>query len=109
MSDRRAKDHATTGRLLLATTLKYPGLLRKSVLDVYVPFLEDPDAVASDHHVLRRVHVYLDHYRPIDFPFNAGRRVLAADAASLVEHVGRDTAEIRADENLKGRWFVVAD
>ena len=109
MGDDCTKNHTASGRLLLATSLKHPGLLRESVLDVDVPLLQDADAVARDHHVLRRIHVHLDHDGAVYFPLDARRRIFAAHAAGLVEHMWRDTAEIRADENLKGGRLVVAN
>lgn len=109
MADRRAEDHTTAGRLLLAATLKNPRLLRESVLHVHVSLLQDTHAVAGDHHVLRGFHVHLDHDGPVDLAFNARRRVLPAHATSLVEHVWRNTAQVRADENLKSGRLVVTD
>lgn len=109
MGDRRAKNHAATSRLLFTSSLKYTGLLRKSVLHVDVAFLQYTDAVAGDHHVLRRIHVYLDHDGTVDFTLDTRGRVLAADATCLIEHVGRDTAEVRADEDLKRGRFIVTD
>lgn len=79
------------------------------MLDVDVPLLQDTDAVARNHHVLRWIHVHLDHDGAVYLALDARRRIFAAHAAGLVEHVGHDTAEIRADENLKGGRFVVAN
>lgn len=109
MGDGRAKNHTASGRLLLATSLKHSGFLGESVLDVDVPLFQDTDAVARNHHVLRWIHVHFDHDGAVYFPLDARRRIFAAHAARLVEHMGRDTAEIRADENLKGGRFVVTN
>lgn len=109
MSDHRPENHATTCRLLFASSLKNAGLLGESVLHVDVPLFENADAVAGDHHVLRWIHIDLDHDGSVDLALDAWRRVFAAHAAGLIEHVGRDTAKVRADENLKGGRFVVAD
>lgn len=109
MGDRRTKHHTTTSRFLFTTTLKYSSLLGKSVLHVDVSLFQNTNAVACDHHVLRWIHVHLDHDGAVDFSLDAGRRVLTADAASLVEHMGCDTAEVGADENLQGGWLVVAN
>ena len=109
MGDGRAKNHTATGRLLLAAPLKHPSLLRESVLHVHVTLLQDAHAIARHYHVLGRIHVHLDHDRPVDLPLHARRRIFPAHAARLIKHVGRHAAEIRPDEDLKRGRLVVAD
>ena len=109
MSDSSTKNHATTSWFFLATSLKHSGFLRESVLHVDVPFFQNTDAVARDHHVFRWIHVHLDHDGTVDLPFDAWRWIFTAYTASLIKHMGSDTTKIRADENLKGSWFIVTN
>lgn len=109
MGDRGAKHHTATSRFLFAAPLKHPGFLRESVLHVDVTFFQNAHAIARHYHILGRIHVHLDHDRAVDLALHARRRIFAAHAARLIKHVGRYTAEIRANENLKRGRFVVAD
>lgn len=79
------------------------------MLHVNITLLQDAHAVASDQHVLRRIHIDLDHDRTIDLTFHTRRGVLSADSAGLVEHMGRHSAQVGADEHLQIRRLVVTD
>lgn len=109
MGDRRAENHATTGRFLFAAPLKHSSLLRESVLHVHVAFLQNAHAIARHYHILGRIHVHLDHDRAVDLALHAWRRIFAAHAARLIKHMGCHAAEISANENLKRGRLVVAD
>lgn len=100
MRDGGPEDHPAPGGLFLAARAE---LVRKPVLHVDVALLEDADAVARGQHVLAGVQLQLDDDGAVDLLFRAGRRVFAADAARLVEHVGGYFAYICTNENLEQR------
>lgn len=107
--DGRTKDHATSGRFFLTTTLEYASFLRESMFNIDVTFFEDANAVASDEHVLGRIHVNLDNDRSIEFALDARRRIFTADSTSLIEHVWSNAPEIGPDKDLESRRLVVAN
>ena len=100
VGDGSAKNHSTSGRFFLATTLKYTSLLRKTMLDVDIAFLKNTNAIARNEHILCRIHIHLDNNCTIEFALDARRRILPTYATCLIEHMRGNTSEIGTNENL---------
>lgn len=97
MNDGSPEDHPAAGRFLLAPR---SNLIGKPVLNVDVSLLEDADAIASRDHVFGWVQLNLDDDGALDLLLDTRCRVLSADFAGLVEHVGGDFTDVRSDKDL---------
>lgn len=102
-----AKHHSTTRRFFLAPWTSR--LIRKSMFDINVSFLENADTIARGTHVSIWLQIDFNDDRAFNFLLWAWRRIFAGNFACLIEHMWCHSTDVRSDENLQRCWFVVAN
>lgn len=70
------------------------------MFNVDISLFQNAYTIAVSAHVFRWIELQFNDAGTIDFFLDARRRIFAAHFASLIEHVGRDFANVGADENL---------